>query len=322
MSHKMNNSSLTYEIDPLSNNYYYQNYNEITRKILNLPNKNNSSNSTISFNSFNNNYRYNKQDYFNLYNKNMLNNDYNGFSKQNINFNKHANRKILLTYEYQDISPMEIVDHTKEIIKLQSQMCNLNNKNKTLSKSQTISTLYNGRNKKIKKMIKNHNIKKTNNKFQSQKNFNKKKNLSLFNLSMNHNTQKSKIKKNKTISYNNTSIQKSRFKSVEPNGKNSWKNKYSKVNEDINEIKRKIEEVKKNNNKIEKRLKYVKDKEEKKYMIYENKDKIVDYDIQLLEKYQLSEKIRKKQIDLIIKMQKEINNMREKLQMLGDYCLN
>ena len=38
-----------------------------------------------------------------------------------------------------------------------------------------------------------------------------------------------------------------------------------------------------------------------------------------MEKYQISESIRQNQINLIIKMQKEVNNMREKLQLLGQY---
>ncbi len=44
------------------------------------------------------------------------------FQKKNINFNCGSNKKIKLAYEFENISPNEISDKTKEIIDLQSQM--------------------------------------------------------------------------------------------------------------------------------------------------------------------------------------------------------
>ena len=66
-------------------------------------------------------------------------------------------------------------------------------------------------------------------------------------------------------------------------------------------------------------MNYVKEKGENKNKLYKKNDKIKNYDKKLLEKYKISETIRQKQINLITKMQKEVNNMKEKLQLLGQY---
>ena len=303
------NSTLTYVIDSFTNNYKYYcpNFNYITRKIFKLPNNNCNPDITNYFNSLNNNFRHN-YNYCNLYKPYNNYNNSNCLKKlslQNIDFNKSSDPKISLTYKFENISPREITDRTQEIINLQSQMCDLQN-SITMDNTRALST---GRNRKNKK-------KTTDNKFQSQKNIQKK----------------NKIKKNKTFSYHNNYTKRSnsntlnnnfnRINSLSQNRNNIWKNKYLKINEDLYNTKRKIEEIKNNNDLIERRIKNVKEKEENKAKLYENKDKIINYDITLLEKYKLSEKIRKKQIDLIIKMQKEVNNMREKLQMLGDHNVN
>ena len=320
---KSTNSSLTYEIDTGYNNYYYPKYNNnnyITQKILNLPVNNFNTNLSSYFNSLNNNFRNNyKNDYYTLYNPSntFYNSNINNFSKQNINFNKSSNQKIILTYEYKNITPMEISNRTQEIINLQSQMCNLNNKTQFLTQKSKSAAQHKPKGIQRPKDIK----------FQSQKNFHKNKNT-LFNMSNKNNY---KFKKNKTFNHsinsktsriNDSSHMFNRVNSIEQHRNNVWKEKYLKANEDIKKIKSKIEEIKNNNNKIEKRLKYVKEKEENKDTLYEDNNKIIDYDIKLLEKYNLSELIRKKQIDLIIKMQKEVNNMREKLQMLNENNLN
>ena len=143
-----NNSSLTYEIDtgnfsyePINNisknNYYYPSNTEInhTQKNIYIPNNNNhfNSNALNYLNTLNNNFRNNyKSNYYNLYNSynNSYNNKLNKFSKENINFNKNLNSKIKLTYEYKNISQIEITNKTKELINLQSQMCSINNKKK------------------------------------------------------------------------------------------------------------------------------------------------------------------------------------------------
>ena len=162
---KSTNSSLTYEIDTGYNNYYYPIYNNnyITQKILILPTNNFNTNLSSYFNSLNNNFRNNyKNDYYTLYNPNntLYNSNINKFSKQNINFNKSSNQKIILTYEYKNITPTEISKRTQEIINLQSQMCSLNNKAKILNARSKSAAQY-----KPKGIQRTKDIK-----FQSQKN--------------------------------------------------------------------------------------------------------------------------------------------------------
>jgi len=325
----MNNSYRTYEIDTgnfsyepinnFNNNYYYTFNNDKY-----ITENNNLFNTNLSnyFNSLKNkNKKDYKNDYYNLYNSNnnYYYNTLNNFTKDHINFNNNSNKKIILTYEYKNISPLEISNKTKEIINLQSKMCSLDNSeifNKGRAKSVIMPKIKNKNNK---------NNKNNDFNFQSQKNFLYNKNINPFYDTTIKNKKKNSIKKNRTFNhsmsnkklfkntFNNTI---SSFDNLEKKRNNMWKNKYLKVNEEIKNIKNKIKEVQDNNNILVKRLNYVKKKEENKNSIYEKNNKIKKYDIQLLEKYQISEMIRQKQVDLIIKMQKEVNNMREKLQML------
>ena len=310
-SHEPFNNTINYS------NYYYpfNNNLNVLGKSNNYYNNHYTTSMPNNFNSFNNKLKNSfKTDYFNLYNsinKYNYNNNLRGtFTKDNIIFNNNPNKKIILTYEYKNISPLEISKKTDELINLQSQMCHLDSKE---------ITNINGR--RTKSASRPKNTKKTNNinntYFNTQKNFKKRKNP--FEKSFNNN----KIKKNKTFSRSMTNkLFESKFNrnnSIEQNRTNNWKNKYLKVNDEIKDIKNKIKEVKNNNKILEKRLNYVKKKEEQKNLLYESNNKIKDYDTKLLEKYEISELIRKKQIDLIIKMQKEVNNMREKLKTINQY---
>ena len=321
----MNNFNRTYEIDTgnftyepkkYNNNYFYT-FN--TGKYITEGNSIFNTNLSNYKNSLNNKNKKNyKNDYYNLYKSNNTYNynTLNNFKKDNINFNNNSNQKIILTYEYKNISPLEISNKTKELIDLQSKMCSLGadttfnrRKAKSLSKSKT----------KKKKKINPNNFN-----YKSLKNFSYNKNKNPFYdtiKSVKHNF----IKKNRTFNHssNNKKYYKNKINNTintignfEPYKNIIWKNKYLKINEEIKNIKKKVEEIKNNNDKLEKRLNYVKKNEENKNSIYQKNNDIQNYDILLLEKYQISETIRQKQIDLIIKMQKEINNMREKIQML------
>ena len=330
----MNSFFRTYEIDtgnftyePINNiiktNYYYPFNNNTSEKMHNL--LDNYYNTNISkssyFNTINNKFKNNyKADYYNLYNSN--NNHFidnlGNFKKENINFNINSNQKIALTYQYKNISPEEITEKTYEIIDLQSKMVNLNNTKKSyLSKSKSVGKLK-------KKNSKNSKI--NNFGFQSLKNIKTKK--SQFYNSVKDNKNSFKIQKNKTFtpSINNKKLLAQNSyrivnidNNMENNRNNIWKNKYLKAIEDIKDVKNKIKETKNKIDELEKRLKYVKEKEENKNELHESNNKIKNYDIKLLEKYKISEMIRQKQIDLIIKMQKEVNNMRENLLMLNQY---
>ena len=142
--YKINSENFFYEpnrnVNSLQRNYYYFS---------------NNSNKNIY------DYTFNKKDknYFNSRSKNSNNNfhanelnDINNFkfdfSHKNINFNTKSDQKIKLTYEFENISPNEITDKTKELINLQSKMCSLDNENNTnKSNIQKI---------KLKKAIKNY----------------------------------------------------------------------------------------------------------------------------------------------------------------------
>ena len=100
-----------------------------------------------------------------------------------------------------------------------------------------------------------------------------------------------------------------------------WKDKCDELDKDISNVKNNIKKVKSINAVLNKRINDVKEKEDKKYDIYDKNDKVKIYNKKLVEKLKLSEEIKKKQIELIIKMQKEVNNMRLKLHMLGECCM-
>ena len=249
--------------------------------------------------------------YNNIYTNelNDINNTNFNFSKKNINFNCDSNKKIKLTYEFENISPNEISDKTKELIDLQSQMCTLDddldknikkNKNKkNLSRSQksinsnllSVLTSY-------KTNYKSKSIKRNNTVNELMNSDNK------FRISSDNN--KSRIKRSNSMNKNMIKI---------------WKDKCDELDKDISNVKNNIKKVKSINTVLNKRINDVKEKEDKKYDIYDKNYKVKIYNKKLVEKLKLSEEIKKKQIELIIKMQKEVNNMRLKLHMLGECCM-
>ena len=199
--------SRTYEIDtgnfsyvPFNNTTNYYNYYYPFNNNLNLLGKSNNfynNHYTTSiqnnFNPFNNKLKNAfKNDYYSLYNSNNkynYNNSLSGtFTKDNINFNNNPNQRIILTYEYKNISPLEISQKTDELINLQSLMCHLDNKEKA-----------NINERRTKSASRPKNTKKTNindTYFNTQKNFKKRKNP--FVKSFNN------TKKNKTFSHSMT----------------------------------------------------------------------------------------------------------------------
>ena len=249
--------------------------------------------------------------YNNIYTNelNDINNTNFNFSKKNINFNCDSNKKIKLTYEFENISPNEISDKTKELIDLQSQMCTLDddldknikkNKNKkNLSRSQksinsnllSVLTSYktNYKSKSIKRNNTVNELMNSDNKFR-----------------ISSNNDKSRIKRSNSMNKNMIKI---------------WKDKCDELDKDISNVKNNIKKVKSINTVLNKRINDVKEKEDKKYDIYDKNYKVKIYNKKLVEKLKLSEEIKKKQIELIIKMQKEVNNMRLKLHMLGECCM-
>ncbi len=98
------------------------------------------------------------------------------------------------------------------------------------------------------------------------------------------------------------------------------KDKCNELDEEISNAKNKVKKLKDENSILDKRINKIKEKEERKYLIYDKDFKIKKYNNKLVEKLKLSEEIKNKQIELIIKMQKEVNNMRLKLHMLGECC--
>ena len=307
-----------YESNPNENNlrrnYYY--YSSNTNA-----NRNNNRNKNVNY------YSYLKKDknYFNTrttnsgYNIyfNELNdiNNYNfDFSKKNINFNNDSNKKIKLTYEFENISPNEISDKTKELIDLQSQMCTLdddlektNRKNRNRKNDKTLSRSQKSINSNLLSSLNTYKTSyksiKRNNTFNELINSDNR-----FYISSNNN--KSRIKRSYSMS-----------KSTNKNTIKIWKDKCKELDKDILNIKNNIKKVKDINMALNKRINDVKEKEDKKYDIYDKNYKIKIYNKKLVEKLNLSEEIKKKQIELIIKKQKKVNNMRLKLHMLGECCM-
>ena len=317
--YRINPENYFYESNPNENNlrrnYYY--YSSNTNA-----NRNNNSNKNVNY------YSYLKKDknYFNIrttnsgYNNiysNELNdiNNYNfNFSKKNINFNNDSNKKIKLTYEFENISPNEISDKTKELIDLQSQMCTLdddlektNRKNRNRKNNKTLSRSQKSINSNLLSSLNTYKTSyksiKRNNTFNELINSDNR-----FYISSNNN--KSRIKRSYSMS-----------KSTNKNTIKIWKDKCKELDKDILNIKNNIKKVKDINMALNKRINDVKEKEDKKYDIYDKNYKIKIYNKKLVEKLNLSEEIKKKQIELIIKMQKEVNNMRLKLHMLGECCM-
>ena len=190
-------------------------------------------------------------------------------------------------------------------------MCDLNSENNTYKNTKR----KNNSNKKFsksQKSLRNNFLsglttyKHTNYKsFKKNKTFNELLNSNgNFSISINDNN-KSKIK---------------RASSLKKNVNKFWKDKCAKLDEEISDMKNKIKKLKIDNSILSKRINNIKEKEDKKNLIYDKNYKIKKFNDKLLDKLKLSEEIKKKQMELIIKMQKEVNNMRLKLHMLGEFC--
>ena len=312
----MSNLSNIYKIH--SGNFFYE-----PNKNLNSLHRNNPSNNKIYNYSHYSSYKKDKN-FFNSRSKGSNNNffinelnDINNFdlSHKNINFNTKSGQKIKLTYEFENISPNEISYKTKELINLQSQMCNLDSKNNNNNYSDKKHKIQN-KNKRLSQSHKNirtnflsglttYKTRSVNKNFKRNQTFNelpKNNNKLLFSL----NDNKSRIIK--------------KTKSLKKNMDKIWKDKCDELDEEISDTKNKIKKLKIDNSMLNKRINYVKEKEDKKYLIYDKNFKIKIFNHKLLEKLKLSEEIKKKQIELIIRMQKEVNNMRLKLHMLGECC--
>lgn len=301
-------------LNSLHRNYYY-------------PNSTNTNN-----NIYNYSYNGREKNYFNSRTKNTnynLNskelNDINNFkfdlSHKNINYNTKSDKKIKLTYEFENISPNEITDKTKELINLQSQMCSLDSENNIRSKNNKGSKM---KNKNMTKRL-SRSQKTIKNNFLSG--------LTTYKTNINKNNKNIKIKRNNTynellnsnnkirISFYNNSNKIKRVNTLKKNMIKIWKDKCGELDEEIYDTKNKIKKIKTENFALNERIKYVKEKEDKKYYIYDKTYKIKKYNKKLVAKLKLSEEIKQKQIELIIKMQKEVNNMRLKLHMLGECCV-
>lgn len=298
-----NNNSRSYK-----NLYYYPNNNDFycTQKNFNLPYNYFNTNLSSYYKTLNNKSTANLNHQFlnPKKNKSIINtsNSIADFKKENIDFNKNADKKITLTYQYKNISPLEITKKTKELSDLESKLNKLNNpkKSKQRAKSVTMHSI-----KQSKRITNPH--------FGSQNEF---KFLPFGSMNNDRKKNSFKIKKNKTYNKSlNSSIMALNNSNIFNN--NIWKKQYLKANEEIENTKKKINEIKNSTEQIEKRLNFVKENEKNKDLLYKKTDKISNRNNKLMEKYKLSEEIRQKQLDLITKMQKEINNMKEKLQMLG-----
>ena len=310
--YRINSENYFYEPNTHQNNFHrnYYYYSSNTNA-----NRNDNHNKDINYYSYLRrdkkyfNTRTTNSGYNNIYTNefNDINNYNFDFSKKNINFNCDSNKKIKLKYEFENISPNEISDKTKELIDLQSQMCTLDDDLKNNNKKK--------RNKKLSRSQKSININllsglntyktsyksiKRNNTFNELINSDNR-----FYISSNNN--KSRIKRSYSMS-----------KSTNKNTIKIWKDKCKELDKDILNVKNNIRKVKDINMVLNKRINDVKEKEDKKYDIYDKNFKIKIYNKKLVEKLNLSEEIKKKQIELIIKMQKEVNNMRLKLHMLGE----
>ena len=316
----MSNLSNIYKIH--SGNFFYEPNRNLNSLHRNYYYPNNPSNNKIYNYSHYSSYKKDKN-FFNSRSKGSNNNffmnelnDINNFdlSHKNINFNPKSDQKIKLTYEFENISPNEISYKTKELINLQSQMCNLDSKNNN-----------NNSDKKHKNKIKNKRLSQSHKNIRANflsglttyktrsvnKNF--KRNQTFNELPKNNNKLLFSLKDNKSRIIKKT-------KSLKKNMDKIWKDKCDELDEEISDTKNKIKKLKIDNSMLNKRINYVKEKEDKKYLIYDKNFKIKIFNHKLLEKLKLSEEIKKKQIELIIRMQKEVNNMRLKLHMLGECC--
>ena len=322
----MSNLSNTYEIN--TGNFFYEpkNYSNLHNKNYYYPNNiyTNSNIYNYSLNEKDKNYfnTRTRSSNYNLYYKGL--NDINNFkidlSHKNTKYNLKSDKKIKLAYEFENISPNEINDKTKEIINLQSQMCSLDNEDEDNIKIKTNNNII--KNKKIKnknqkisriqKSIRNNFLTGlVTNKIKNRKNF--KRNYTFTELLNNNN--KFKIS---TFEENKSQIK--RKNNSKKNIIRILKDECKELDKEIFDVKNRVKKLKDKNSLLSERINKIKEKEENKYSIYDKDFQIKKYNKKLLEKLKLSEEIKKKQIELIIKMQKEVNNMRLKLHMLGENC--
>ena len=312
-----------YEIN--TGNFFYEpkNYSNLHNRNYYYPNN-------IFTNSNIYNYAYNKKDknYFNTrtrssnYNlfANELN-DINNFkfdlSNNNTKYHTKSDKKIKLTYEFENISPNEISDKTKELINLQSQMCSLDHEDEDNVNTTTNKNIKNKFRNKIKKLsrsqksIRNNYLSGlTSYKTKSYKSF--KRNSTFSELLNSNNKFKFSLDEKRSQIKRRNNSKKNLIKIM--------KDKCNELDEEISNAKNKVKKLKDENSILDKRINKIKEKEERKYLIYDKYFKIKKYNNKLVEKLKLSEEIKNKQIELIIKMQKEVNNMRLKLHMLGECC--
>ena len=313
--YKINTENFLYEPNRYPNrlhrNYYHY---------LNKENKN--------INTYNYTYSRKDQNYFNTRTRkstsnlyptdlNDINNFNFDFSKKNIKFN-NSTQKIKLTYEFENISPNEISNKTKELIDLQSKMCSLdseldrNTKTNISNKKNNISK---NKNKRLSRSQKSLSTNLLSDLPTYQTNYNKIKRNNTYNELLNDNN------KFKISTIINKNIIKSTNNLNDKNEIKIWKNKCKNIDKDILDVKNNIKKIKLVNSVLNKRINSVKEKEDKKYDIYDKNFKNKLYNHKLVNKLKLSEEIKKRQIELIIKMQKEVNNMRLKLHMLGESCV-
>ena len=120
--YKINTENFLYEPNPYPNRLHRNYYHYSNKEDKNI-------------NTYNFTYSKKDQNYFNTRTRkstsnlyptelNDINNFNFDFSKKNIKFN-NSTQKIKLTYEFENISPNEISNKTKELIDLQSKMCSL-----------------------------------------------------------------------------------------------------------------------------------------------------------------------------------------------------
>ena len=322
----MSNLSNTYEIN--TGNFFYQpkNYSNLHNKNYYYPNNiyTNSNIYNYSLNEKDKNYfnTRTRSSNYNLYYKGL--NDINNFkidlSHKNTKYNLKSDKKIKLAYEFENISPNEINDKTKEIINLQSQMCSLDNDDEDNIKTKTNNNII--KNKKIKKKNKKiSRIQKTiKNNFLTGLITNKTKNRKSFKRNYTFTELLNNNNKFKISTFEENKSQIKRKNNSKKNIIRILKDECKELDKEIFDVKNRVKKLKDKNSLLSERINKIKGKEENKYSIYDKDFQIKKYNKKLLEKLKLSEEIKKKQIELIIKMQKEVNNMRLKLHMLGENC--
>ena len=228
--YKIHSGNFFYEpnrnLNSLHRNYYYLN-NPSNNKIYNYSHYSSNKKDKNFFNSLskgsNNNFFMNELNDINNFN----------LSHKNINFNPKSDQKIKLTYEFENISPNEISYKTKELINLQSQMCNLDSKNKNNNSDKKHKNKI--KNKRLSQSHKNiranflsglttYKTRSINKIFKRNQTFNElPKNSNKFLFSLNDN--KSRIKKTKKKKKNKDKI---------------WKDKCDELDEEISDTKKQM----------------------------------------------------------------------------------